>query len=1438
MNLAADSLFLSHPDPMWIYDLETLRFLAVNNSAAVKYGYTREEFLAMTIADIRPDDDRPALERHVAAVTAGRDEAGGWRHCLKSGEVIYVDITGHTIIHEGRRAELIAARDISSLVIAERTAHEALAREKAARLASDKLAQQFQIMFDSVPGMFLVFHPKSFDVIAVSEDYLVTLGVSRREIVGRNLFDILPQQPDDPMHMRLRESFDSVVETSEPDLLQVQSFLLPRADGTKVVDERYWAMSNTPVTGPDGRPKHVMLRMQDVTEAIKSARFELPAQGASTLERSEFDLIAHTIGLRSDNLRLAEMATRLRITQRLLNTGTWVYLIEKDRLKWSNTVYGMYGVTVESFGHCFDDYVELVHPADRAAMRANFNAFMVSGESHFEFAHQVRHHDGRTVHVHGVAEKSESAEGPVLRGVVQDVTERVEAVRALARAKRMLEITGTSADFGAWRYDVLADRLEWSPQTARIHDKPIGFSPTIADAIAFYAPEYRDRIASMVQSCLDRGQPFGEILEIISGNGRRRWVRATGEAERDDAGRIIAIQGSFQDITELMMVRRRAEESEKLLEIAGRAVKVGGWSVSLADQRVVWTDGIAIIHELPPGTQPTFDGGIEYFSSEDREAARRVFEACATDGIPFDNVREVITAKGNRIQVRSLGEPVRDGTGKIIAVQGAMQDVSELIAARRQAEQMSQKILRTFESIRDGFFTVDTNWRFSLVNSEATRMVSMERAQLLGQVIWDVFPHLEASDFGINYKKARETGKAQRFVARSEDMDRWYDVAAFPSEEGLSIYFQDVTGRLLEQEQLRLLEAAVAHMNDLVVITEAGSSDGPENPRTVYVNNAFERLPGFSREEAIGKTPRILQGPKTQRAELDRIKAALATSTPVRAELINYTKSGHEYWLEIDIVPVANDTGSFTHFVAIERDITDRRRAEEALHISETRFRLVAEATGNAVWEWDIAGERQWWSEGMAEIFGHQPDPAGTLPTVWRANVHPDDEQRADEALNRLLSGQTDVMHEQYRFRRANGQWATVEDRAFLIRDNDGRAVRVLGSMTDISERLHLEERLRQSQKLEAVGQLTGGVAHDFNNLLTIIIGNTELLQDNLPTGHPLRQFADLSAMAADRAAELTNRLLAFSRKQALLPLVVDVNVVIAGLEGMLRRTLGEDIDIKIVCLEDLWRTEVDIGQLESALLNLAINSRDAMPKGGALTIETTNTSLDDAYVSTEPDLKAGEYVVIAVSDTGHGIPGEQIDRVFEPFFTTKGVGKGTGLGLSMVFGFVKQTGGHVRIYSEPDQGTTVKLYFPRFSADQIEIGHPIENGLPLGGRETILIVEDDSLIRQQLMLQLASLGYKVITASEGAPALAILRERSDIDLLLTDIVLPGGMNGRQIADTALAIRPGLRVLYTSGYSENAIVHHGRLDPGVELLSKPYRRAELASKIRRVLDPA
>ncbi len=394
----------------------------------------------------------------------------------------------------------------------------------------------------------------------------------------------------------------------------------------------------------------------------------------------------------------------------------------------------------------------------------------------------------------------------------------------------------------------------------------------------------------------------------------------------------------------------------------------------------------------------------------------------------------------------------------------------------------------------------------------------------------------------------------------------------------------------------------------------------------------------------------------------------------------------------------------------------------------------------------------------------------------------------------------------------------------------------------EIRERMQVEETLRQAQKMEAIGQLTGGVAHDFNNLLTVIMGSLDSIRrqlddpgDELDVAR-LRRLQGMALQGAERASTLTSRLLAFARRQPLKPETIDVDKLATGLTDLLRRTLGERIALETVSTPGLWLARADRAELESALVNVAINARDAMPDGGKLTIETANVWLDEAYVKalTEP-VPPGQYVLLAVADTGHGMDRKTLDRVFEPFFTTKAVGKGTGLGLSQVYGFVRQSGGHIRIYSEPGAGTTIKLYLPREVDPRAKVSsRPLET-VADGGSETILVVEDHDGLREYSTSVLRELGYRVLEAAEGGEALELLRTREDVQLLFTDVVLPG-LNGRQLADQALLLRPDLKVLFTTGYTRNAIVHNGRLDQGVDLIGKPFTFAALAAKVREVLD--
>jgi PAS domain S-box-containing protein len=405
---------------------------------------------------------------------------------------------------------------------------------------------------------------------------------------------------------------------------------------------------------------------------------------------------------------------------------------------------------------------------------------------------------------------------------------------------------------------------------------------------------------------------------------------------------------------------------------------------------------------------------------------------------------------------------------------------------------------------------------------------------------------------------------------------------------------------------------------------------------------------------------------------------------------------GSLQWLRWEVRPWHRTERDVGGIVIFSEDITENVEVYEALRESEERFRLVANITNDVIFDGDLKSGKVWWSEGLSSTFGHDPDSFATGFGGWIERIADADRPRVSEAVHDLVEGDGCKWSDEYRVVRADGAVATVVDRRVIVRDPQGKAVRMLGSIVDVTERRELDERLRQSQKLEAVGQLTGGIAHDFNNLLTVILGNTEMLAENLTHDHQSRLLAEMTGTAAERGAELTRRLLAFARRQPLDPKVVEINKLVTGMDGLLRRTLTENVEIASVLGADLWAARIDPGQLEAAVLNLALNAQDAMPEGGRLTMETANAALDAADADEHDDVTPGQYVMLAISDTGVGMDSETRRRAFEPFFTTKPVGKGSGLGLSMVYGFIKQSKGHVKIRSEPGHGTAIELYLPR----------------------------------------------------------------------------------------------------------------------------------------------
>ena len=522
-------------------------------------------------------------------------------------------------------------------------------------------------------------------------------------------------------------------------------------------------------------------------------------------------------------------------------------------------------------------------------------------------------------------------------------------------------------------------------------------------------------------------------------------------------------------------------------------------------------------------------------------------------------------------------------------------------------------------------------------------------------------------------------------------------------------------------------------------------------------------------------------------------------------------------------------------FRTIEDNTRQLEDSEAALKLSETRFKSYAEAASDWFWETDSAGRFVFISERFFTLTGQtQDDIIGQSALILQ---NPENGETGwDDFVKKLCLGFA-FRDCRCQIRDSNGELRELSIYGQPNSDSSEQTGGFSGTAADISQQVAAESQLRQAQKMQAVGHLTGGVAHDFNNLLMVVIGNLDLSKYENLTEDKKQEYIDRAIKAAERGADLTQRLLAFSRKQPLAPKTINANILLRGMDDLFRRTLGENIEIELITAAGLWMCEADESQLENALLNLAINARDAMSDGGKLTLETGNVHFDDSYAARDPELQPGQYVQIAVTDTGHGIPKDLFDRIFEPFFTTKGMGRGSGLGLSMVYGFAKQSGGHLNVYSEIDQGTTMRLYLPRsLSQEEVPADQNMDDMLHVATSEKILVVEDEPEVLSLVLTILDSTGYQVSTAKSGDEALAKVEAGLKPELLLTDAVLPGNLNGAKLAIEIQERIPSLKILYMSGYTENAIVHGGRLDPGILLLQKPFRRQDLLSKVRQALD--
>ena len=1042
--------------------------------------------------------------------------------------------------------------------------------------------------------------------------------------------------------------------------------------------------------------------------------------------------------------------------------------------------------------------------------------------------------------------------------IVIETTERMRAEKALRDSEAQFRTFAGAMPNHVWAATP-DGRLDWFNQQVFEYT---GAEPGELEGDGWGNVVHPDDLARSLatwQKARHDATVYETEFRIRRSDGVYRWHLARATPIRDAGGNVVRWIGTNTDIDDQIRAERALREREADLARVQQIGKVGGVEVDLTEGfRNRRSPEYLVIHGLPPeAAGETHEDWVRRIHPDDRQRTERQFiDAVKGDVREYNAEYRIVRPSDGQVRwIAVKAEIERSAEGRAVRLVGAHIDITDSKLAEQALRESEERFRLVSESAPVMLWMGDVQGRCLYLNRMLRDFWGVAPKDV-SHFDWNASLHPEGRDalfatvgeamrhhspFTVEARYRRADGEYR--LLRTDAHPRFGTRGEFLGMIGVNV---DITQTRQAEQALRESEERFRLIaNSAPVPMWVSHLDGTR----AFVNQAYMDFLGLPYGECLVFDWRKALHPDDLPRILQEQRAGEGSKKPFALEARYRRADGKWRWLRSESQPRWGPAGEHVGFIGVAHDITAAKQAEIDLRrLNETLEAQVEARTRERDRIWNVSQDLL----VVADVEGiwMTVNPAWTQTLGWsEAELlgktstwleHPDDHERTKAEMAHLAAGGRTLRFEN-RFRHKDGSYRWL---SWTAVPHEGLIYAVARDVTDEKEAAetlrHTEEALRQSQKMEAVGQLTGGIAHDFNNLLQGIVGSLDLVQKRLSDGRlgEIQRFVTGAMTSANRAAALTHRLLAFSRRQPLDPKPIKANPLIASMEDLLRRTMGEKVQLDLVLAGGLWTTLCDQNQLENSILNLCINARDAMPDGGKLTIETCNTHLDNVYVASQREVTAGQYVCVCVTDTGAGMTPDVLARAFDPFFTTKPIGQGTGLGLSMIYGFARQSEGHVKIYSEPGQGTTIKLYLPRHHGEadvQAPSDQPTADDQH-GSGHTVLVVEDEVLVRALIVDVLEELGYQALEAGDGPSGLRILQSQQRLDLLITDIGLPG-LNGRQIADAARVSRPDLKVLFMTGYAENAAIANGILSPGMQMITKPFAMDALIKRIRDLMEP-